>query len=115
MPATVHATGMRRYPSEIETATYFCCLEALQNAAKHAPDATAVVVDLTDNGALRLEVRDDGPGFDPARITTGAGLIGMRDRLAAVGGALEIHSRPGNGTRISASIPLETSPNRTNS
>ena len=65
-----------------------------------------MVVELTDNGSLRFEVRDDGAGFDLAQIVPGAGLVGMRDRLAAVGGELDIRSRPGRGTRINASIPL---------
>jgi signal transduction histidine kinase len=110
VPTTVHAAGMRRYPSEIESATYFCCLEALQNAAKHATDATAVAVELSDNGSLRLEVRDDGAGFDVEHMTPGFGLVGMRDRLAAVGGELDISSRPGHGTCVNASIPLGEHP-----
>jgi signal transduction histidine kinase len=107
LPTTVLAAGVRRYPREIESAAYFCCLEALQNAAKHARGATAVVVDLSDNGELRFEVRDDGEGFDPPAVTTGVGLTSMRDRVAAVGGDVTIHSRPGHGTRVSARIPLE--------
>jgi signal transduction histidine kinase len=108
IPATVLGAGVRRYPAEIENAAYFCCLEAMQNAAKHALGATAVVIDLSEAEELRLEVRDDGAGFDPARVAGGLGLISMRERLAAVGGELTVVSSPGHGTRIIGSIPLGT-------
>jgi signal transduction histidine kinase len=107
LPTTVLAAGVGRYPREIETAAYFCCLEALQNVTKHAREATAVVVDLSDNGALRFEVRDDGVGFDPLTVTHGVGITSMRDRVAAVGGQVTIQSRPGHGTRVTATIPLD--------
>jgi signal transduction histidine kinase len=107
LPTTVLAAGVRRYAREIESAAYFCCLEALQNAAKHAREASAVVVDLSDNGALRFEVRDDGAGFDPRTVQRGVGFTSMHDRVAAVGGEVSIESRPGHGTRVSATIPLE--------
>ena len=58
------AAGIGRYSREVESAAYFCCLEALQNAAKHADGATVAVVELSDGDALRMEVRDDGAGFD---------------------------------------------------
>jgi signal transduction histidine kinase len=106
LPTTVLAAGMRRYPRDVESAAYFCCLEALQNASKHASGATVAVVDLSDNGSLCVEVRDDGAGFDTAAAAGGVGLTSMRDRLAAVGGDLAITSGPGLGTRIVAKIPL---------
>jgi signal transduction histidine kinase len=107
LPTTVLAAGVRRYSREIESAAYFCCLEALQNAAKHADGATVTVVEISDNGALRVEVRDDGAGFDPEHIPAGVGFTSMRDRVAAVGGDLAISSSPGRGTRVAASIPLD--------
>jgi signal transduction histidine kinase len=107
LPTTVLAVGVGRYPQEIESAAYFCSLEALQNAGKHAAGATAAVIELADDGELRVEVRDDGAGFDPTRVSAGMGFSSMRDRIAAVGGALTIQSRPGGGTRVSAIIPLE--------
>jgi signal transduction histidine kinase len=110
LPTTVLAAGVRRYQRDIESAAYFCCLEAMQNAAKHAHDAAAVVVALTDNGDLRFEVRDDGTGFDPLTVSGGVGFTSMRDRVAAVGGEVAIHSRPGHGTRVSARIPLHSEP-----
>jgi signal transduction histidine kinase len=107
LPTTVLAAGVQRYSREIESAAYFCCLEAMQNAAKHADGATATVIDLSDNGSLRLEVRDDGAGFDPEHVPSGVGFISMRDRVAAVGGDLAIESAPGRGTRVAANIPLD--------
>jgi signal transduction histidine kinase len=106
----VLAAGVQRYSSEIESAAYFCCLEALQNVAKHGRGASAAVVELSDNGSLNLEVRDDGAGFDPVTVDRGVGLISMRDRLAAVGGDLAIISSPGRGTRVAACIPLGAEP-----
>jgi signal transduction histidine kinase len=102
--------GVRRYSRQVESAAYFCCLEAMQNAAKHARDASAVVIELSDNGSLRFEVRDDGAGFDERLVTGGMGFTSMRDRVAAVGGELTVRSRPGHGTRVSASIPLGGGP-----
>ena len=106
LPTTVLAAGVRRYSREIETATYFCCLEALQNAHKHASGASGAVVELSDNGVLRVEVRDDGVGFDVAAAPEGAGFVNMRDRLAAVDGELVTISSPGKGTRLVVTIPL---------
>ena len=108
VPTTVVSDGETRYPRELETAAYFCCLEAMQNAAKHAREATGIRVELSErDGALRLEVRDDGPGFEPKDTVTGNGLANMRDRLATVGGELEVRSARGAGTRVLASIPLD--------
>ena len=106
LPTTVLAAGVRRHPREIESALYFCCLEALQNTAKHAHGATAVVIELRDKASLRLEVRDDGAGFDPDAVAGGVGFTSMRDRMAAVSGELAITSSPGRGTRVTATIPL---------
>jgi signal transduction histidine kinase len=95
VPTKVLAAGVRRYSREIETAGYFCRLEALQNADKHARGATGAVVDLSDNGVLGIEVRDDGAGFDAGTVPAGAGFVNVRDRFAAVAGELETHSSPG--------------------
>ena len=85
-------------------------LEATQNAAKHARGATAVNIDLTDNGVLHFEIRDDGSGSDAQAAPAGMGLTSMRDRLAAVAGELSIISSPGNGTRVVGRIPLPAPP-----
>ena len=101
VPTTIEANGVGRYPPELETAVYFCCLEALQNAAKHASTASTVSITLVDDGAaLRFAVRDDGIGFAVGDIGSGQGLTNMRDRLAAVGGELTIESAPGKGTSV---------------
>jgi signal transduction histidine kinase len=80
-------------------------VEALQNVAKHAPDATSVQIALDRNGELRFEVRDDGPGFVSQEGRPGRGLVNMRDRLAAVGGELEVSSGPGEGTTVVGRVP----------
>jgi signal transduction histidine kinase len=104
---TVDSDGIGRYPREVEGAVYFCCLEALQNTAKHASGATLVAISLEHHGALRFEVRDDGAGFDPDRASAGAGLSNMRDRIAALGGELTVTSRPGEGVAVRGSVPVE--------
>jgi signal transduction histidine kinase len=97
----------RRYPADLEAAVYFCCLEALQNAGKHAGHQARVSVSLVEAGPnLRFSVRDDGCGFDPATVTQGDGMVGMRDRLGAIGGALRVTSSPGAGTEISGAVPF---------
>jgi signal transduction histidine kinase len=97
-----------RYPTEIETAVYFCCREALQNAVKHAgKDVSAIVrLDATESH-LTFAVEDDGAGFDPTTDAAGVGIRNMRDRIAAIGGKLEIESAPGQGTRISGRVPID--------
>jgi signal transduction histidine kinase len=108
LPATVLATNTRdRYARDVESAAYFCCLEAMQNATKHAQHARGLVIELSDNGVLRFEVRDDGEGFDTGQVEAGFGLTSMRDRLAAVGGELHLVSSPGRGTRVVGQIPLD--------
>jgi signal transduction histidine kinase len=107
LPVRVTTRRLGRYPAEVETAVYFCCLEALQNVAKHAPDARAVSLTVVDDGRLRFEVRDDGPGLAADLAAAGQGLTNMRDRLAAVGGELTIASEPGGGTAVSGVIPLQ--------
>ena len=104
VPASIDVSGSDRYSQDVEAAVYFCCLEALQNVAKHAPDASRVAISLERNGDLRFAVRDDGPGFDIA-AAAGYGLVNMRDRVAAVGGTLEINAASG-GTEILGTVPV---------
>ena len=104
LPVHVVIKGSQRHPAEVETAAYFCCLEALQNVAKHAKGATGARVLLELDGDLVFEVRDDGPGFDVA--TTGTnGLLNMRDRVSALGGTLEVYSSAASGTRVRGRLP----------
>jgi signal transduction histidine kinase len=106
IPASVAPDGVvGRYSSEVESAVYFCCLEAMQNASKHAGSAH-LVISLHGGESLGFEVRDDGAGFTDADLNGGAGLTNMRDRVAAVGGELEITSTPGRGTTVAGSVPL---------
>jgi signal transduction histidine kinase len=94
-----------RFSTEVEGAVYFCILEALQNVHKHAAGARRAVVTL-DAGSgreLRFSVRDDGAGA--ARIDEGAGITNMRDRLAAIGGVVDLTSTPGVGTVVRGRVP----------
>jgi signal transduction histidine kinase len=104
LPVHLRATGLTRLAPEIETAVYFTCMEALQNALKHATDATGVWIVVSQGNELSLEVRDDGAGFQPAEPV--GGLRNMCDRLEAVGGRLSIVSSPGGGTRVLGWVPL---------
>ena len=112
LPARVSAEGLGRYSPEVEAAVYFCCLEAMQNAGKHAGDGATLTVRVwEDSGALFFEVADDGAGFDPAtRDTPGAGFVNMGDRVGAIGGTFGVQSAPGRGTRVSGRIPVASAP-----
>ena len=103
---TLDATGVGRYPLAIESTVYFACVEALQNAAKHARGAHQADISIWDDGRLRFRVDDDGEGFDATTAAYGNGLTNLSDRLAALGGTLDVESRPGGGTRVSGVIPL---------
>ena len=104
IPTIVDADRIGRYPPEIEATVYFACMEALQNVAKHARGARGAVISVSHNPHLRFEVRDDGAGFRPGDAGAGSGLTNLRDRLAAVGGALDVESAPGRGTRVTGVI-----------
>ena len=107
LPSSVEADGVGRYAPEVEAAVYFCCLEALQNAAKHAgAEASARVRIWEEAGALLFEVSDDGAGFENGGDGEGAGLTNMRDRLGAVGGTLRVDSAGGKGTRVQGAVPV---------
>jgi signal transduction histidine kinase len=104
IPCEVDVANGRHQPG-VETAVYFCCLEALQNAAKHGRPDTRVRIEVTDDHGLSFTVTDDGPGFDPARTATGRGLQNMADRLGAFGGTVVIDSAVGQGTRVRGHVP----------
>jgi uncharacterized protein YhfF len=104
LPLRVEALPEHRLPDPVEVTIYFLVSEALTNAVKHA-GASEVRVRVDRRGpVLHAEVADDGVGG--AGDGTGGGLHGLADRLAALGGRLEIDSAPGSGTRLRASIPL---------
>jgi signal transduction histidine kinase len=115
VPAAVRALASRhplpveldiaaeRVPADVEASAYFIVAEALTNITKHAHAGRAVVRTSVTDGALHVEVIDDGrAGADP----NGHGLVGMADRVTALGGRLGIDSPPGGGTRLSATFPL---------
>jgi signal transduction histidine kinase len=93
----------------LETAVYRVCQEALTNATKHGHASRAVVEIHEDERTVRLTVRDDGAGFDPAVKTSGFGLLGMRERVELLGGTLDITSAAGGGTTVSAAFAVERS------
>lgn len=106
LPVSVQTAGIGRYSKEQEATVYFCVLEALQNAIKHS-SATSVQVTLEDrDGVLEFRVRDDGVGFEPTEFE-GQGLANMQDRVDAVGGWLNIESRPGRGTVLTGRIHVD--------
>jgi len=105
-PPEIDAVGVGRYRPEIESAVYYCCLEAIQNATKHGGRAVHVSVALAEqDGHLTFRVVDDGPGFELGELR-GFGLQNMEDRLGAFGGRLTIATAPGHGTTISGNVPL---------
>ncbi len=107
MPIRVADEWRGRRSEVIETTVYFCCLECLQNAAKHAGRGVSATVRLSEaDGRVGFSVEDDGAGFDPETVERGHGLTNLADRVAAVGGTLEIDSGNGHGTRVTASIPI---------
>lgn len=101
----VAADGIGRYSADVETAVYFCCLEALQNCAKHAPDATVWIRLVQEPGWLEFSITDDGPGFDPDTIRPGHGLVNMSDRMGSIGGSVTCTAHPGAGTVVSGGAP----------
>ena len=106
-PLAVHATGIGRHPPELESAIYYCCLEAIQNANKHGGPAVRITVALHQHSdELIFDVTDDGLGFDASQPRAGAGLQNMRDRLGALDGRLSIVTAPGGGTTVAGAVPL---------
>ena len=100
------AVRSRRYPLPVEVTVFFTCLEAVNNAAKHAPGAAVEVRLGHSSRGLAFAVRDDGPGFDPSTLSPRSGLHLLRDRVAAAGGELVLRSAPGTGTALEGFIPV---------
>ena len=100
------ASPVGRYDEPIETALYFVALEGMVNAVKHAPGASLLVELSLDAEHLQLRVVDDGPGFHVDETSPSAGHLNLVDRVAAVGGELTLHSRPGAGTTLLARVPV---------
>jgi len=106
LPVTVEAGEIGRFGQDTEAAVYFCCLEALQNAAKYAHATQARICLQVSNTTLHFSVSDDGTGYDARHTPMGSGLRNMADRLAALGGRLEIRSAPSQGTTITGRLPI---------
>jgi signal transduction histidine kinase len=105
IPVALEVDADARLPDPIEIAAYYVVSESLTNAAKHAGASLVQVQAHLENGALHLRVRDDGRGgADPSR---GSGLVGLRDRVEALGGVIAVHSPPGAGTELRVELPLE--------
>jgi signal transduction histidine kinase len=103
----VGATNVGRLGAPVEAALYFCAVEAIHNAAKHAGPSANVEVSLTEQpDTVEFQIDDDGRGFDTTAATEGSGLVNMVDRIGALGGTLEVASTPGQGTTIVASVPV---------
>jgi signal transduction histidine kinase len=105
VPVELDLRAVRRLPGHVEVAAYYVVSEALTNAAKHA-QASAVHVEMEAlDTTLRLSIHDDGiGGADPAK---GSGLVGLSDRIEALGGRLEVTSAAGSGTTLLIQIPIE--------
>jgi len=104
IPVNLDAQVHGRLPEPVEVCAYYVVSEALANAAKHARAAAAMVRVLADGDALTVQVHDDGAGG--ARLGAGAGLIGLKDRVEALGGRFTLHSTLGEGTTVTARLPL---------
>jgi signal transduction histidine kinase len=108
LPTEVHPDDIGRLEQPIEAAVYFCCLEALQNAGKHAGEGARATITLRrESEGLVFEVADTGAGFDMSSAAVkGHGFVNMGDRIGAIGGRLRVDSAPGDGTRISGTVPI---------
>jgi signal transduction histidine kinase len=105
VPVELDLHAGRRLPEPVEVAAYYVVSEALTNAAKHA-HASVVHVELdTHDAVLQLTIRDDGVGG--ADLSQGSGLVGLSDRIEALGGTLQVSSPAGNGTTLLIEVPLD--------
>jgi signal transduction histidine kinase len=101
---TVDMQTDARVPENVEVTAYYIASEALTNALRHAHASQVRITVESDDRRLMLTVGDDGVGG--ADASRGSGLIGLHDRVAALGGVLAVHSRPGSGTVLTAEIPV---------
>ena len=105
VPVDLDVTTNARFPEPIEVAAYYVASEALANAMKHAQASRVEISLTTSDGSLLLSVRDNGVGgANPAR---GSGLVGLTNRVEALGGSIRLHSAAGAGTHVSVDLPLE--------
>ncbi len=104
VPVELHVQIAARLPERTELGSYYIISEALTNAAKHANPSRVDIEVVEADGLLCLVVRDDGTGG--AQLVPGSGLVGLKDRVAALGGRLSVESPPGGGTTIDVEIPI---------
>jgi signal transduction histidine kinase len=108
IPVELDVATEARLPEPIEVAAYYVVSEALANTTKHARASRASIAVAVRNSSLHLSIRDDGvAGADPAR---GSGLIGLHDRVEALGGSIEVTSRAGEGTQVVVELPPRLDP-----
>jgi signal transduction histidine kinase len=105
VPVSVDVQVAGRLPEPVETAAYYVVSEALTNAAKHAHASAAEVEVAAGDGVLQVRVRDDGSGG--ADFGHGSGLVGLKDRIEALGGRIWLHSPPGAGTVVQIVLPVD--------
>jgi signal transduction histidine kinase len=103
---SVYDSGFGRRREHVENTIYFCCVECVQNAAKHAGPRALVTIRLgAVDGRVTFSVEDDGVGFDPEAVRRGSGLLNLVGRVQAAGGSIEVESRQGQGTRVRGDLP----------
>jgi signal transduction histidine kinase len=106
IPVELDVAAIGRLPEQVEVAAYYLVSEALTNATKHAHASFAEVGAQASGGVLRVRVRDNGVGgVDPLR---GSGLVGLKDRIEALGGTFAVHSPAGCGTTVTCELPVST-------
>jgi signal transduction histidine kinase len=106
IPVSITASGVGLGEPRVEIAVYLCCLELIQNAAKHAGPGASVTVRLErEANELTFTVQDTGRGFDQQAVPPGAGLTGVQDRISSVAGRIEITGAPGRGTTATGVVP----------
>jgi signal transduction histidine kinase len=101
----VHVVGAWRGSVEMDAAVYFCCVEALQNAVKHAAAAHIDIRLESDGDSLVFTVSDDGSGFDASDAEAGSGLRNLVARVLPFGGQVTVESTPGSGTTVRGELP----------
>ena len=112
LTVTVALDDVGRHHPDVEAALYFCCVEAMQNAVKHARARSIRLACGIDASTLWISVTDDGIGFDPATTSAGRGIDNIRDRLGAIGGDLELITTRDAGVTVRGSAPVNGAPSR---
>jgi signal transduction histidine kinase len=106
IPVSIDAHDVPRAPTAVEVAAFYCCSEAIQNAVKYAR-ASAIRVSIRHRpDRLSVAIADDGIGFDPTTTRRGVGMRSMQERVASLGGSLDVRSAPGRGTTLRVTLPI---------